>query len=301
MIEVVKIKMRESGKTVYYNPRGMTFVIGEGVILESDRGVDYGIVVSEVERLEDLKTKEPLKAVIRKADEKDKEKIETNKQKARDAIKTCQVKVDEHKLPMKLVDAEYSFDLSKLIFYFTAEGRVDFRELVKELASIFKVRIELRQIGVRDEAKIFGGIAHCGRELCCSTFLSDFEPVTIKMAKQQNLSLNPTKISGLCGRLMCCLGYEQKGYQFSAKGLPRPGDAVKRRDGKEGKVIDVNILKRNVTIIFDDGAVTVDFGQCLCSEKKKCPVHSEYAVKQKRKKNKDDDDDKSDVLPEGKE
>ncbi|MBN1494101.1 MAG: stage 0 sporulation family protein [Candidatus Omnitrophica bacterium] len=283
MIEVVKIQLRDAGKIVYYNPRGLKFKIGEGLIIESDRGVDYGVVISEVEQLDNAKIEQPLKSVIRVADEKDHEKIKANKEKAREAIDTCYQKVQQHNLPMKLVDAEYSFDLSKLIFYFTSEGRVDFRELVKELASIFKVRIELRQIGVRDEAKMFGGVGHCGRELCCTSFLRDFEPVTIKMAKEQNLSLNPTKISGVCGRLMCCLGYENETYKECAKTLPRNGDRVKTRDGKEGKIIEVNILKRKALIVIDDKSFWIDFAECKCPDKK-CVIHSKYSFKGRKKK-----------------
>jgi cell fate regulator YaaT (PSP1 superfamily) len=283
MIEVVKIQLRDAGKIVYYNPRGLKFKNGDGVIIESDRGVDYGVVISEVEQLENAQIEQPLKSIIRIADEKDHEKIKVNKQKAKDAITTCSEKVQQHKLPMKLIDAEYSFDLSKLIFYFTAEGRVDFRELVKELAAIFKVRIELRQIGVRDEAKMFGGIGHCGRELCCSSFLRDFEPVTIKMAKEQNLSLNPTKISGVCGRLMCCLGYENETYRECAKDLPRAGDRVKTKDGKEGKILEVNILQRKALVAIEDKSTWVEFMQCVCPEKT-CPIHSKYVFKGRKKK-----------------
>lgn len=297
MIEVVKIQLRDAGKIVYYNPRGLKFKNGEGVIIESDRGVDYGIAMSEVEKLDNEKIEQPLKSVIRKADEKDNDKIKTNKQKARDAIKTCYQKVQQHKLPMKLVDAEYSFDLSKLIFYFTSEGRVDFRELVKELASIFKVRIELRQIGVRDEAKMFGGVGHCGRGLCCSSFLRDFEPVTIKMAKEQNLSLNPTKISGVCGRLMCCLGYENETYKECAKVLPKVGGRVRGKDGKEGRILEVNILKRKVHVAFDDKSCWIEFGMCTCPEKK-CPVHANYSFKVKKKKSEEAQESDGDISEE---
>ena len=193
MVEVIQVRMREVGKVVFYNARGIKFVVGDYVVVEADRGIDYGLVVSETELIENSVLDEPLKAVIRKVEAKDIEKIKKNKEKAREAHNICDKKIIEHRLPMKLVDTEYSFDVSKLVFYFTSEGRVDFRELVKDLAAVFKVRIELRQIGVRDEARMLGGYGHCGRRLCCGTFLKDFEPVTIKMAKEQKLSLNPTK------------------------------------------------------------------------------------------------------------
>lgn len=285
MIEVVKVKIRDAGQIVYYNPRGLKFLIDDLVILEADRGVDYGVVVSEVELLDNAKINESLKSVIRKADGNDIKKIADNKNKALEAIKSCQGKITSHGLDMKVVQAEYSFDLSKLIFYFTADGRIDFRDLVKELAAVFKVRIELRQIGVRDEAKMFGGIGHCGRKLCCATFLHDFEPVTIKMAKEQNLSLNPTKISGVCGRLMCCLGYENETYRCMGKDVPRPGDVVKLKNGDEGRVIDVNILKKKVLIVVKGTTTWVDLSGCTCPDKK-CEIHSQYTFRARKKSDK---------------
>jgi cell fate regulator YaaT (PSP1 superfamily) len=252
MYEVIQARLREAGKITYFSPSGMKFKVGDYVIVEGDRGLDYGQVISEQEAILDSDLEEPLKKVIRKANPWDMHQIEKNKKKIREVMDTCSKKVTERKIQMKLVDAEFSFDRSKIIFYFTAEGRVDFRDLVKDLASAFKTRIELKQIGVRDEAKMLGGLGPCGRALCCATYLKDFEPVTIKMAKEQNLPLNPTKISGLCGRLMCCLGYEHKAYRELVKGLPREGDAVKTERGP-GKVISVNVLRRSVVVELETG------------------------------------------------
>jgi len=252
MYEVVQIRLREAGKITYFSPGGMHLRVGEYVIVEADRGLDYGQVLAATEALLDSDIDEPLKKIIRKANPWDIHQIDKNKKKIREVMDACSKKIQERKLPMKLIDAEFSFDRSKIIFYFTAEGRVDFRDLVKDLANVFKARIELKQIGVRDEAKILGGLGPCGRALCCATYLKDFEPVTIKMAKEQNLPLNPTKISGLCGRLMCCLGYEHKTYKELMKGLPREGEILKTEKGS-GKVISVNALKRSVTVELEDG------------------------------------------------
>ncbi|MDD5428512.1 MAG: stage 0 sporulation family protein [Candidatus Omnitrophica bacterium] len=252
MYEVVQIRLREAGKITYFSPGGTRFKIGEYVIVEADRGLDYGQILSETQALLDSDIDEPLKRIIRKANPWDMHQVEKNKKKSREVMEACSKKIQERKLPMKLIDAEFSFDRSKIVFYFTAEGRVDFRELVKDLANVFKTRIELKQIGVRDEAKILGGLGPCGRALCCATYLKDFEPVTIKMAKEQNLPLNPTKISGLCGRLMCCLGYEHKTYKELMKGLPREGEILKTEKGS-GKVININALKRSVTVELEDG------------------------------------------------
>ncbi len=252
MYEVVQIRLREAGKITYFSPGGTRFKAGEYVIVEADRGLDYGQVLSETEALLDSDIEEGLKKIIRKANPWDMREIEKNRKKIKEVMTSCAKKIQERKLPMKLIDAEFSFDRSKIIFYFTAEGRVDFRDLVKDLANVFKARIELKQIGVRDEAKILGGLGPCGRALCCATYLKDFEPVTIKMAKEQNLSLNPTKISGLCGRLMCCLGYEHKTYKEMMKGLPREGEILKTEKGA-GKVISINALKRSVTVELEDG------------------------------------------------
>ncbi len=268
MIKVIEIKQREANVVARYLKGEFNLNAGDYVIVESDRGLDYGEVLSGEEIILDKNiSSKSFKRIMRPADKTDIEKIERNRQKAREAIKTCNKKITEHKLAMKLIDAELSFDCTKIIFYFSAEERVDFRELVKDLAKIFKARIELKQVGVRDEAKMFGGLGPCGRELCCSRFLKDFEPVTIKMAKDQNLPLNPTKISGVCGRLMCCLSYEHKCYKESAKGLPRMSQKVKTKDGL-GKVIDVNYLKRIAVVELEDGRhIKIDYNKELKPKK----------------------------------
>jgi len=253
MYEVIQVRMREAGKITYFSTGGTKFKVGDYVIVEADRGIDYGQVLSETEAILDSDLEEPLKKVVRKANLWDLQQIEKNKKKSREVITTCSKKIQDRKLQMKLIDAEFSFDRSKIIFYFTADGRVDFCDLVKDLANAFKTRIELKQIGVRDEAKILGGLGPCGRALCCATYLKDFEPVTIKMAKEQNLPLNPTKISGLCGRLMCCLGYEYKTYKDLMKGMPKEGEIVKTEKGS-GKVISINAIKRSVTVELEDGS-----------------------------------------------
>lgn len=252
MFEVVQVRLREAGKITYFSTGGLKFKPGDYAIVEADRGLDYGQIISESEVILDDDIERPLRSVTRIATAEDMRRIQKNKEKVAHAFDTCQKKIQQRNIPMKLVEAEYSFDRSKVIFYFTAEGRVDFRELVKDLARIFKVRIELRQIGVRDETKLLGGFGPCGQPLCCARFLKDFEPVTIRMAKEQDLPLNPTKISGLCGRLMCCLAYEYKLYKELSKGLPREGDAIRLKEGS-GKVIAVNALKRSVTVELDNG------------------------------------------------
>jgi len=243
MYEVIQVKLRESGKITYFSTGGMRFRAGDYVIVEADRGLDYGQVLSETEAIMDSDLEEPLRKVIRKANPWDMHQVDKNKKKIREVMDSCSKKIKERKLAMKLIYAEFSFDRSKIVFYFTAEGRIDFRDLVKDLAGVFKTRIELKQIGVRDEAKMLGGLGPCGRALCCATHLKDFEPVTIKMAKEQNLPLNPTKISGLCGRLMCCLGYEYNTYKDLMKGMPHEGETVKTPRGN-AKVISINALKR---------------------------------------------------------
>jgi cell fate regulator YaaT (PSP1 superfamily) len=254
MYEVIQIRLREVGKITYFSTGGMRFKVGDYVIVESDRGLDYGQILSEVEAMLDSDLEEPLKKIIRKANPWDMHQIDKNKKKIKEVMDICAKKIQERKLPMKLIDAEYSFDRFKIVFYFTAEGRIDFRDLVKDLANAFKTRIELKQIGVRDEAKMLGGLGPCGRALCCATYLKDFDPVTIKMAKEQGLPLNPTKISGLCGRLMCCLGYEHKGYKELLKGLPKEGETVKTDKGP-GKVIGVNAIKRAVNVELEDRSI----------------------------------------------
>jgi cell fate regulator YaaT (PSP1 superfamily) len=253
MYEVIQVRLREAGKITYFSTNGMKFKIGDNVIVEGDRGLDYGQVLSLTQAILDADIEEPLKKVIRKANPWDAHQIDKNKKKIKEVMDACAKKIQERKLPMKLIDAEFSFDRSKIIFYFTADGRVDFRDLVKDLANVFKARIELKQIGVRDEAKILGGLGPCGRALCCATHLKDFEPVTIKMAKEQNLPLNPTKISGLCGRLMCCLGYEYGMYKNLMKGMPHEGETVKTEKGP-GKVISINAIKRAVMVELEDGS-----------------------------------------------
>ncbi|MCM3118171.1 stage 0 sporulation family protein [Neobacillus drentensis] len=243
MYDVVGVRFKKAGKIYYFDPGELSIEKDDFVIVETVRGVEYGKAVIARKQVEEHDVVLPLKKVVRIADPKDKMIVEENKQAAKEAYEVCNEKVNEHQLDMKLVDVEYTFDRNKVIFYFTADGRVDFRELVKDLAAIFRTRIELRQIGVRDEAKMLGGIGPCGRMLCCSTFLGDFDPVSIKMAKDQNLSLNPTKISGLCGRLMCCLKYENDEYESAKALLPDLGEIIETPQGK-GKVVGLNILER---------------------------------------------------------
>lgn len=242
---IVGVRFSPVGKMYYFDPGNLELKLGEKVIVETARGVEFGEVVMEAKDVPKKKISSPLKKVVKIADEKDEKKLEKNKRKEKEAFDTCTEKINRHKLDMKLIDVEYTFDGSKIIFYFTADGRVDFRELVKDLASVFKTRIELRQIGVRDEAKRIGGLGPCGRPCCCNAFLGDFQPVSIKMAKDQSLSLSPTKISGLCGRLMCCLKYEQDYYHDMRKKLPRNGSAVKTPDG-EADVVETNALTEAV-------------------------------------------------------
>lgn len=273
MYEVVQVRLREGGKIQYYEIGELRPKIGEFVIVEADRGLDYGEVISEPEMVADIVLEEPLRKITRIAAKADLEQIKKNREKTKEAFATCQKKIQEHALKMKLIEAEYSFDRSKLIFYFTAEGRIDFRELVKDLARIFKARIELKQIGVRDEARLLGGFGPCGKELCCATFLKDFEPVTIRMAKEQNLPLNPAKISGVCGRLMCCLGYEHRLYVELLKGLPREGERIEV-EGGAGKVLSVNALKRSVTVDVGEGRQV----EVPCRCPKGCSLHRRGAI-----------------------
>jgi cell fate regulator YaaT (PSP1 superfamily) len=243
LYDVVGVRFKKAGKIYYFDPGDLSIQKDEFVIVETVRGVEYGRVVTPRKQVGEKDVVLPLKKVVRIADQKDRLIVDENKTAAKEAYDVCSDKVNEHQLDMKLVDVEYTFDRNKVIFYFTADGRVDFRELVKDLASIFRTRIELRQIGVRDEAKMLGGIGPCGRMLCCSTFLGDFDPVSIKMAKDQNLSLNPTKISGLCGRLMCCLKYENDEYESAKEQLPDLGEMIVTPHGP-GKVVGLNILGR---------------------------------------------------------
>src|SRR5690625_3370575 len=247
MIEVVGVRFKRAGKIYYFDPNDFPIRLDDDVIVETVRGIEFGQVVVVNKLVDDDDVVLPLKKVIRIADDKDREKVKRNETLAKDAFHICLEKIADHQLEMSLVDVEYTFDRNKIIFYFTAEGRIDFRDLVKDLAAQFKTRIELRQIGVRDEAKLLGGIGPCGRMLCCSTFLGDFDPVSIKMAKDQNLSLNPAKISGLCGRSMCCLRYENDSYEDAKKQLPDLGEEIDTSDGR-GKVIGLNVLEKIIEI-----------------------------------------------------
>ena len=249
MIKVIGVRFRNAGKIYYFSPGNMEIKTGDHVIVETARGIEYGYVVLGSRDVEESKVIQPLKSVIRMATKDDKNKEQLNRTKEKDAFKICQEKIRKHNLEMKLIDVEYTFDNNKILFYFTADGRIDFRELVKDLASVFKTRIELRQVGVRDETKIVGGVGICGRALCCHSYLSEFAPVSIKMAKEQNLSLNPTKISGVCGRLMCCLKNEEETYEYLNSKLPGIGDYVTTDDGLKGEVQSVNVLRQLVKVI----------------------------------------------------
>ncbi len=251
MTRVIGVRFRTAGKIYFFDPLEFEIKRGDHVIVETARGIEYGTVISGVQEVEDEKVIQPLKPVLRIATERDQEQELANKEKEKEAYKVCLEKIRKHNLEMKLIDAEYTFDNNKVLFYFTADGRIDFRELVKDLASVFKTRIELRQIGVRDETKIVGGIGICGRPLCCHSYLSDFIPVSIKMAKEQNLSLNPTKISGVCGRLMCCLKNEEETYEELNRRLPGIGDMVTTDDGLQGEVQSVNVLRQIVKVVVD--------------------------------------------------
>ena len=251
MTKVIGVRFRTAGKIYYFDPTRFEIKKGDHVIVETARVVEYGTVVGGIREVDDSKVVQPLKPVLRIATERDNEQEAANKGKEKEAFRICQEKIRKHGLDMKLIDAEYTFDNNKVLFYFTADGRIDFRELVKDLASVFKTRIELRQIGVRDETKILGGIGICGRRLCCHTHLSEFVPVSIKMAKEQNLSLNPTKISGVCGRLMCCLKHEEETYEDLNRRLPNIGDYVTTDDGLKGEVSSVNVLRQQVKVIVN--------------------------------------------------
>ena len=251
MTKVIGVRFRKAGKVYYFSPGDQIIKNGQHVIVETARGVEYGYVVLGTHEVDDKKVVQPLKPVIRMATDEDEAIEQKNKEKEKEAFKICQEKIRKHELEMKLIDAEYTFDNNKVLFYFTADGRIDFRELVKDLASVFKTRIELRQIGVRDETKIVGGIGICGRPLCCTSYLSEFIPVSIKMAKEQNLSLNPTKISGVCGRLMCCLKYEEETYEELNGRLPNIGDYVTTDDGLKGEVSSVNVLRQLVKVLVE--------------------------------------------------
>lgn len=253
MEKVIGVRFRNAGKVYYFSPGKLNIPKGKHVIVETARGIEYGYVVVGTKEVEGNRVVQPLKPVLRIATAEDDAKEAANRQKEKEAFQICLEKIRKHKLDMKLIQAEYTFDNNKVLFYFTADGRIDFRELVKDLAAVFKTRIELRQIGVRDETKIIGGIGICGRSLCCHTHLSEFIPVSIKMAKEQNLSLNPTKISGVCGRLMCCLKHEEETYEELNRRLPNVGDHVTTEDGLKGEVHSVNVLRQLVKVVVEVG------------------------------------------------
>lgn len=275
MMKVIGVRFRTAGKIYFFSPAKLNIKKGDKVIVETARGVEFGSVVMNPKDVEDDEITQPLKSVIRVATEEDKRIEERNKEKEKEAFEICLEKIRKHGLEMKLIDAEYTFDNNKVLFYFTADGRIDFRELVKDLAAVFRTRIELRQIGVRDETKIRGGIGVCGRPLCCHTYLSEFAPVSIKMAKEQNLSLNPTKISGVCGRLMCCLTNEEETYEYLNSRLPAIGDTVTTVDGLRGEVQNLSVLRQLVKVI-----VTLDNDEKEIREYKV----SELKFKPRRKK-----------------
>lgn len=252
MIKVIGVRFRTAGKIYYFDPLDVEFKRNDHVIVETARGVEIGLVVLPQKEVTDDEISKPLKPITRKATEEDIVQEKENREKEKEAFKICKEKIKKHELEMKLISAEYTFDRNKVLFYFTADGRVDFRELVKDLAAVFRTRIELRQVGVRDETKMLGGLGICGRPLCCSSYLSDFVPVSIKMAKEQNLSLNPTKISGTCGRLMCCLKNEEETYEELNRKLPAVGDFVTTPDGMQGKVASVNVLRQKVRVVIEE-------------------------------------------------
>ncbi len=296
MVKIVGIKFKEAGKLYYFSPGGHKVEVGDNVIVETARGLEFGKVTLAETEVKESEIVAPLKSIIRIANEKDKKKHKENLEKKEEAMRLCQEKVDAHGLEMKLIDVEYTFDNSKVVFYFTADGRVDFRELVKDLAAVFRMRIELRQIGVRDEAKMLGGVGNCGRGLCCNTWLSDFEPVSIKMAKVQNLSLNPSKISGICGRLMCCLKFENEVYTHLKKGMPSVGEKIKTPDGM-AVVTDVNILENIIKtrLVLEEGSKEKNIEEKLSTELYSYGKEEIRRVNKKHNNNKKKEDDLADL------
>ena len=282
MVKVIGVRFRRAGKIYYFDPLDFEIKQGDNVIVETARGIEYGAVVLGPREVEEDTIIQPLKPVIRPASVEDDEMERENKVKEREAFQICLEKIQKHSLDMKLIDCEYTFDNNKVLFYFTADGRIDFRELVKDLAAVFKTRIELRQIGVRDETKILGGIGVCGRALCCHSYLTDFVPVSIKMAKEQNLSLNPTKISGVCGRLMCCLKNEEEAYEELNSKLPNVGDFVTTKDGLKGEVQSTSVLKQLVKVI-----VTLENDE---KEVRECKA-ADLSFRPKRRREKSSTDD----------
>ena len=283
MIKVISVRFRTGGKIYFFDPLEFEIKKGQHVIVETARGMEYGLVVSDIREVEEERVVQPLKPVIRVATPADDKQNAENLEKKKEAYDVCLEKIRKHELDMKLVDAEYTFDNNKVLFYFTADGRIDFRELVKDLAAVFKTRIELRQIGVRDEIKLMGGIGVCGRVLCCHSYLSEFVPVSIKMAKEQNLSLNPTKISGVCGRLMCCLKNEEEIYEELNRKLPNVGDSVTTDDGLQGEVHSVNVLRQRIKVLIEEG-----------DEKELKEYHADQLTFKKKCNNKE----KTDLTPE---
>lgn len=278
MIKVAGVRFKTNGKIYFFDPTGKDLKTGDHVIVETARGVEYGWVATGPKEIADDEIIGSLKPVLRVATEKDERQAEENKEKEKKAFEVCLEKIKKHDLKMKLIDVEYTFDGNKILFYFTADGRVDFRELVKDLASVYRTRIELRQIGVRDETKALGGYGICGREFCCHAFQSEFVPVSIRMAKDQNLSLNPTKISGSCGRLMCCIKYEEDAYLDLSKNLPHPGDETVTEDGYHAVVDSVNILKQRIRVI-------VDLGEDEREAREYGPKDLKFTKKKKKNKN----------------
>lgn len=280
-VKVVGVRFKTAGKVYYFDPDGIELKQEDHVVVETTRGVEYGEVVVAPKEVPDEEVVAPLKQVLRKATTEDDQQVQANREKEKKAFHIAVEKIVAHELPMKLISVEQTFDGNKIIFYFTAEGRIDFRELVKDLAAVFRTRIELRQIGVRDEAKMVGGLGCCGRELCCASWLADFAPVSIRMAKEQNLSLNPTKISGICGRLMCCLKYENDVYEEAKAGYPEIGTLVMSPDG-EGKIVTINIFRKTVSIELHESKAIREYplnelkikqgrGECNCG----CPARQD--------------------------
>ena len=252
MIKIVGVRFRNAGKVYYFDPKEFTLRVGDHVIVETSRGPEFGVITTGCKMVADDQVAPPLREVLRIASQEDEAQLSEIREREKDALRVCREKVREHELDMKVVGAEYAFDGSKMLFYFTADGRVDFRELVKDLAGVFHMRIELRQIGVRDETRMLGGIGTCGRELCCATYLREFQPVSIKMAKEQNLSLNPAKISGTCGRLMCCLKNEEETYEFLNAKMPKMSAEAVTADGRTGKVVELDVLRQRVRVLFEE-------------------------------------------------
>ena len=294
MITVIGVRFRTAGKIYYFDPAGRQIKRGDHVIVETARGIEYGFVVLGNREVEESKVVMPLKPVIRMATQEDETVEKRNREKEKEAFRICKEKIKKHNLEMKLIDAEYTFDNNKVLFYFTADGRIDFRELVKDLASVFRTRIELRQVGVRDETKIMGGIGICGRTLCCHSFLSEFIPVSIKMAKEQNLSLNPSKISSVCGRLMCCLKNEEETYEVLNSRLPNAGDYVTTSDGLKGEVHSVNVLRQMVKVVVTVDKDEKEIREYRADQLKFKPRKKKGAKGKDKEKDKERDRDSSD-------